>query len=145
MNGDTSIQSPRQTATGVASASLFIPVDPTLTIDPSWALVEEGFSLAREHEIESICTVANGYVGTRGSLAEGSSLSSPATFLAGVFDAGADSPASPALVVLPDWTQLRIFVEESRSSLKPEKSLNIDESLIFSMVFSFAPGDTEIG
>jgi trehalose/maltose hydrolase-like predicted phosphorylase len=137
MNGDTSIQSPRQTATGVASASLFIPVDPTLTIDPSWALVEEGFSLAREHEIESICTVANGYVGTRGSLAEGSSLSSPATFLAGVFDAGADSPASPALVVLPDWTQLRIFVEgvplvlEAGEILEHRRILDLQHGLLF--------------
>ena len=38
-------------------------------IDPSWVLVESGFEPGWEHEIESIFTMANGYVGTRGSLA----------------------------------------------------------------------------
>ena len=95
-----------------------MPVTPRFTIDPSWALVEEGFSLAREHEIESIYTVANGYVGTRGSLAEGASLSSPATFLAGVFETGDEPVASLALVALPDWTQLRVVVDRIPLSLE---------------------------
>jgi kojibiose phosphorylase len=46
--------------------------------EPGWRLVEEGFTLAREHEIESVLAIANGYAGNRGSLAEGSSLSAPA-------------------------------------------------------------------
>ncbi len=54
-----------------------LPVAPTL--DPAWVLVEEGFTLAREHELESFA-ISNGYAGSRGSLAEGSPLSSPATF-----------------------------------------------------------------
>src|SRR5690242_19923504 len=63
---------------------LVLPATPTP--DPGWVLAEDGFHLAREHEIESLFAVANGYVGSRGSLAEGSSLSAPATFIAGVFD-----------------------------------------------------------
>lgn len=39
------------------------PVSPTE--DPLWRLVEEGFDLAREREIESLFTAANGYTGTR--------------------------------------------------------------------------------
>ena len=31
--------------------------------DPSWFLIEEGIDLAREREIESILTTANGYLG----------------------------------------------------------------------------------
>ena len=111
MAGDTPIRSSAQAEARATPASPFIPISHPPTIDPPWALVEEGFRLAREHEIESICTVANGYVGTRGSLAEGTSLSSPATFLAGVFEAGDEPAASVALVALPDWTQLRVVVD----------------------------------
>src|SRR3970040_285368 len=42
------------------------------TPDPSWVLVEEGVDPAREREIESLFAVSNGYLGTRGSVAEGS-------------------------------------------------------------------------
>src|ERR1043166_1393049 len=56
------------------------------TRDPNWLLVDEGFTLTREHEIESLFAIANGYVGNRGSLAEGSPLSAPATFVAGIFE-----------------------------------------------------------
>ena len=63
-------------------------LESALTRDPSWLLVEEGFTLAREHEVESLFAIANGYVGNRGSLAEGSPLSAPATFVAGVFESG---------------------------------------------------------
>jgi kojibiose phosphorylase len=43
--------------------------------DAAWAIEEPGFDLAREHEIESLLAIANGYVGSRGSIAEGSSAS----------------------------------------------------------------------
>ncbi len=55
------------------------------TDDPGWILVEHGFILAREHEIEALFAIGNGYVGTRGSLAEGSALSAAATLVAGIF------------------------------------------------------------
>ena len=45
--------------------------------DPTWLLVEEGFTLAREHEVESLFAIANGYVGNRGCLAEGSARGDP--------------------------------------------------------------------
>jgi len=53
--------------------------------DSRWLLVEEGFVLPREHEVESLFTVGNGATGTRGALEEGSDFSAPATFVAGVF------------------------------------------------------------
>ena len=49
-----------------------LPVAPT--DDPGWILVEEGFTVAREHELESLFAIGNGYVGSRGSLAEGTAL-----------------------------------------------------------------------
>ena len=42
--------------------------------------------LAREHELELLFAIGNGYAGSRGSLAEGSALSAPATFIAGIYD-----------------------------------------------------------
>ena len=78
--------------------------------EPGWLLVEEGFTLAREHEVESLFTIANGYVGNRGSLAEGSSLSAPATFVAGVFEFSGKPGAVPGLFTLPDWTGVRTWI-----------------------------------
>jgi trehalose/maltose hydrolase-like predicted phosphorylase len=89
-----------------------------ITPDPSWLLTEDGFTLAREHEIESLFSIANGYVGNRGSLAEGSPLSAPASFLAGVFEKS-DAPGSvPGLFVMPDWTGVRAWVEGQALSME---------------------------
>jgi hypothetical protein len=57
------------------ACQLELPAMPTN--DPEWILVEEGFTPAREHELESLYAIGNGYVGSRGSLAEGSALSAP--------------------------------------------------------------------
>jgi len=82
------------------------------TADPLWRIEEEGFNLAREHEIESLFAVSNGYVGSRASLAEGSPLSNPATFIAGVFDTDASARGDPIpeLAAAPDWMQLNLLV-----------------------------------
>ena len=95
---------------------LDLPAVPTT--DPSWLLVEEGFTLAREHEVESRFTVANGYVGTRGSLAEGTRLSAPGTYVAGVFDVAPHPNGIPELVLAPDWTRLTIIVEGNELTLE---------------------------
>ena len=63
--------------------------------DAAWIVEEPGFDVAREHEIESLLSIANGYVGSRGSIAEGSSVSRPATFLAGAYETSADVAAVP--------------------------------------------------
>lgn len=76
----------------------------------AWTLVEDGFVLTREHELESLFAVANGYVGTRGSLVEGSPLSAPATFAAGVF-VTPPSGGTPELVRLPDWTSVEASID----------------------------------
>ena len=88
------------------------------TSDPKWLLIDRGFTLAREHETESLFAIANGYIGNRGSLAEGSPLSAPATFVAGVFQQ-LDIPSSvPELMVLPDWTGVRIWVHDEPLSMQ---------------------------
>ncbi len=90
-----------------------------LTRDPTWLMVEEGFTLAREHEVESLFAIGNGYVGNRGSLAEGSLLSAPATFAAGVFEVDSGKPmAVPGFFVLPDWTGIRAWIEGQPLSME---------------------------
>jgi kojibiose phosphorylase len=93
------------------------------TPDPTWVLVEEGFTLAREHEVESLFAVSNGYVGTRGSLPEGTRLSAPATFVAGVFDTEPTEGAIPELVAAPDWFRLSAVVEGEPLSLDHGETL----------------------
>ena len=81
-----------------------LPARPEL--DARWVMIEDGFVLTREHEIESLFAIGNGFVGARGSLAEGSALSAPATFVAGVFDS--DPGSVPGLARVPDWTYLSL-------------------------------------
>ena len=77
--------SERETQPRSCPSRLSIDLPLTPTSDPGWLFTEEDFTLAREHEIESVFAVGNGYVGTRASLDEGSPLSWPATFAAGIF------------------------------------------------------------
>ena len=88
------------------------------TRDPNWLLIDEGFTFTREHEIESLFAIANGYVGNRGSLAEGSPLSAPATFVAGVFEQVNTPGSVPQLMVLPDWTGVRIWINHQPLSMQ---------------------------
>jgi len=98
-------------------------IPPFRTSDPEWLLWDEGFTLTREHEIESLFAIANGYIGNRGSLAEGSPLSAPATFVAGVFEQHNTPGSLPELMVLPDWTGLRIWVDHHSLSIQHGKVL----------------------
>lgn len=109
----------------------------TPTTDPNWLVVDEGFNLAREHEVESLFTVSNGYLGTRGSVPERTSLSSPGTFVAGVFDIEQQTGAVPELVLAPDWTRLRITIDghelklEHGEILEHRRVLDLKQGIFF--------------
>ena len=62
---------------------------------PEWLLVEEGFTLTREHELESIFAIGNGHLGSRGSLAEGSGMSLARHFRSRSLRCAAGSDARP--------------------------------------------------
>jgi trehalose/maltose hydrolase-like predicted phosphorylase len=94
------------------------------TSDPRWVLIDEGFTLAREHEIESLFATSNGHVGTRASLEEGSELSAPATFVAGIFEHRKAPGAVPALVRFPDWAGITIWANGHRLSMHEGKTLD---------------------
>lgn len=52
----------------------------------AWQIEQEGFDPAREHEMESIFTVGNGYLGVRGTLDSPLPGSQGDLFIAGVYD-----------------------------------------------------------
>ncbi len=84
---------------------------PAPTDDPAWRFEVKGFDPFREREVETWLTVANGESGTRGALEEGSAVSTPATFVAGVYGDGTDDPPFRQPVPAPDWTGLRLKVD----------------------------------
>ena len=84
--------------------------------DQDWLLIEEGVDLAREHEIESILTTANGYLGIRASIAEGDRFSRPSIFAAGIYVA--EKGLGPRFAVLPHWLHVSVTVEDRRLSLE---------------------------
>ncbi|MHB8874452.1 MAG: glycoside hydrolase family 65 protein [Myxococcaceae bacterium] len=86
-----------------------LPASPSK--EPDWLLVEPGYVLTREHEVESLTAIGNGLVGTRGSLAEGNALSAPATFVAGLFEPTPGGDSAPALAKVPDWTHLAATID----------------------------------
>jgi len=85
--------------------------------DPRWLLEVDGFDAALEPTIEAVCALVNGYGGTRAAIEEGSSVSRPATFIAGVYNTPArpqtaelDEPISE-IVVAPDWSRVWIALD----------------------------------
>ena len=119
--------SPELLAREAAQPWVELPVTPT--DDPEWIFVEEGFTPAREHELESLLAIGNGYVGSRGSLAEGSALSAPATFVAGVFDSEAGSV--PGLTPTADWTRLSGTIDGQ--PLRLDRGQNLEHRRILDM------------
>lgn len=92
-----------------------------LSGDRHWLLVEEGINPAREREIESLFAIGNGYLGVRGSIAEGASFSHPLTLLARIYVA--DGGGGPRLAHFPDWLHVEILVEDERLSLEAGRAL----------------------
>jgi trehalose/maltose hydrolase-like predicted phosphorylase len=122
-------------STGEASVpgSLF-----DLTQDPRWQLVTDGWSARTEPAVEGAFALVNGYLGTRGTMEEGSAVSTPATYLNGVFDTAtvasaqaASTPGhqivaapTPELVVAPDWSKLRVAVDGAQLTTETAEVLS---------------------
>lgn len=84
-----------------------IPITPEAR---SWHVVETNFSLEKQHHSETILTIGNGYLGTRGTFAEGYPGELPATLIHGVFDHHPDDLV-PDLANAPAWFAVTIMVD----------------------------------
>ncbi|WP_218592488.1 glycoside hydrolase family 65 protein [Pseudonocardia oceani] len=81
----------------------------------SWVLAYNGFDPAVEGTREALCTLGNGYWGTRGSVpgATADGVHYPGTYLAGVYnrlrsDLGGRIVEDEHLINAPDWTSLTL-------------------------------------
>lgn len=73
------------------------------TAAPEWHVTVDGFDPGRERVCESLLTIADGRLGTRGSPVVGDGATTGGTFLAGCYSgAGAETE----LVRLPSWSRL---------------------------------------
>jgi trehalose/maltose hydrolase-like predicted phosphorylase len=80
-----------------------------------WEIVEDSFDPQRLHHHETVFTLGNGYLGTRGTFEEGYPGAWPATLINGVFD---HAPVvNTELANCPDWLPLTILVEGERFGL----------------------------
>lgn len=87
--------------------------------DP-WLLRYEGFDPATEGQREALCTLGNGYWGTRGAApeADADTVHYPGTYLAGVYnrvrtDLGTHSVEDEHMVNAPNWLPLRFRVADN--------------------------------
>jgi kojibiose phosphorylase len=103
--------------------------------DARWLIVEDGFAAALANTYETLFTTGNGYLGTRGSLAEGHEGALPGTFLRGIFDH--HDSAVPDLVKAPDWMALAVMVNGIRldatsvSVVRHRRTLDMQEGTVF--------------
>src|ERR1041385_8806677 len=80
-----------------------------------WKIVEELFNPNTQHHKETIFTIGNGYLSTRGALEEGYPDDRRATFIHGVFD---NAPVVfTELANAPDWLPLQVYLNGKRFSL----------------------------
>lgn len=92
-----------------------------------WTVIETQFDPKLTNTRETIFTIGNGYLGTRGSFEEGFSQSQPATLIHGVYD---DVPVVyTELVNCPDWLPLLIIVDGDRFRLDQGEILSYERQL----------------
>ncbi len=104
--------------------------DPTVSDDliyTDWTLTEPELDPAKLRARETIFTIGNGYLGTRGSFEEGYPDALPATLVHGVYD---DVPGVyTELANCPDWLSLTIVVNGERFRLDRGEILHYERQL----------------
>ena len=86
--------------------------------DP-WSIIETEFHPEKLHHGETIFTLGNGYLGTRGAFEEAYPAEVRSTFLHGVFD---DVPVFfTELANAPDWLEMDIFLAGEPFETRPVK------------------------
>ncbi|MBD2566497.1 beta-phosphoglucomutase [Anabaena lutea FACHB-196] len=92
-----------------------------------WILIENQFNPELLHPRETIFTIGNGYLGTRGSFEEGYPRALSATFIHGVYD---DVPVVyTELANCPDWLPLVVIIDGERFRLDQGQILAYERQL----------------
>ena len=110
---------------------------PEPTNDPAWLFICEGFDALREREVETWLTVANGRMGTRGALEEGSPHSAPLTLVAGAYGDGTGDPIVREPLPAADWYSLALRVDDGRLDIESghivvhRRILDMSQGIVF--------------
>ncbi|MCI0554524.1 MAG: glycoside hydrolase family 65 protein [Anaerolineae bacterium] len=80
-----------------------------------WTIIEDSFEPKKQHHKETIFTIGNGYLCTRGAFEEGYPDDHRATFIHGVFDAA--PIVFTELANAPDWLPITVYLNSERFSL----------------------------
>ncbi len=96
-------------------------------MDDTWLIVENEFDPRRLHHKETVFTVGNGYLGTRGAFEEGYPDAHPATLINGVYDAVPVSHAE--LANAPNWLPLTITINGERFGMERGQLLEYRRAL----------------
>ena len=103
--------------------------------DPVWQVKENGFNSDHVQYYESVFTLGNGYLGTRGSLEEKVKQSSPATLIAGLFD-----KAPEQVTELPNaanWLGIELFIDgkkvylDGNKIVEHERILDLQDGILY--------------
>jgi kojibiose phosphorylase len=94
-----------------------------------WQVTESGFDAEEANTFETLFTVGNGRLGTRGSLEEGHVGERSGTFLSGVYD-GYQVPVID-LVNAPDWLSLAVVVNGVRLDVQSCEVVEHERALDF--------------
>jgi len=94
-----------------------------------WTVTEDRFNPEQLHARETVFTIGNGYLGTRGSFEEGYPHALPATLIHGVYD---EVPVMyTELVNCPDWLPLVVMVGGNSPDV-PSDRFRLDQGEILS-------------
>jgi kojibiose phosphorylase len=94
-----------------------------------WQITETGFDAEEANTYETLFTVGNGRLGTRGTLEEGHVGEVSGTFLSGVYD-GYQVPVID-LVNAPDWLSLAVSVDGVRLDVQSCRVVEHERALDF--------------
>jgi kojibiose phosphorylase len=92
-----------------------------------WTVIETQFDPSQLHHKETLFTLGNGYLGTRGTFEEGFPDACTATFIHGVYDDVAVMHTE--LVNCPDWLPLMLVIAGERFRLDQGQVLSYQRSL----------------
>jgi trehalose/maltose hydrolase-like predicted phosphorylase len=93
----------------------------------AWLITETSFDPAKLHHKETVFTIGNGYLGTRGAFEEGYPGARPATLIHGIFD---DVPIlHTELANVPDWLPFVLLVNGERFGMDRGKVLDYERTL----------------
>jgi trehalose/maltose hydrolase-like predicted phosphorylase len=95
--------------------------------DSNWLIRETEFDPEKLHHQETVFTIGNGYLGTRGAFEEGYPGARPATLIHGVFD---DVPiVYTELANAPDWLPFVLLVKGERFGMDRGEVLEYERTL----------------